>query len=384
MGCSAFFDDLSLIIRLRLERPSVCNSESERTEWIRPSMLTSAPHSASDSLVTTAPDLESTRLAPTYREDLRTGPPDIFEEVTETDWSDLSWKKLGRPYRVENFSRHRKEWDSDHGEEMPVPVQWEHFNRHFHSLFIEDYSQSRKLVASRLSDEAKRLCFAGVRETLGELTRLKVWNHVHRVEDAVWDPRGKRALFEGLEVVRPRILFLGAADGYEAMQLLAQYPGGEAVLVDYDDFCRTDRFGGFPEAYPFLGRNPATSSWEVFRRNDFRIHFDVEDIRNLKYGPEFDIVLSVGLLEHFPDEHKPLVFDFHRRFLKPGGYAILTTPRRQFRSRAFYLIMADLMNYGYRELMDARQLGLYAWENGLEILRCGYIKAHNGLVARAR
>ena len=34
---------------------------------------------------------------------------------------------------------------------------------------------------------------------------------------------------------------------YEAMQLAAMYPGGHTLLVDYDDFCRTDRFGKFPE-----------------------------------------------------------------------------------------------------------------------------------------
>jgi hypothetical protein len=34
--------------------------------------------------------------------------------------------------------------------------------------------------------------------------------------------------------------------------------------------------------------------------------------------------------------------------------------------------------------MDIRQLGLYAYENGFEILRAGHIKAHNGLVCRAR
>jgi SAM-dependent methyltransferase len=204
------------------------------------------------------------------------------------------------------------------------------------------------------------------------------------VEDAVWDPRGKRGLFEGLDLERPEILFLGAADGYEAMQLLAMYPGGHAVLVDYDDFCRTDRFGRFPEAYPFLGHSRQTGQWTVYYREDFDIDFAVADIRDLTYGRAFDVVLSVGLIEHFPDAHKPLVFDFHRRFLKPGGYAIMTTPRRQLRSKLFYLAMGEIMNYGYRELMDARQLGLYAYENGFDILRCGYIKAHNGVVARAR
>jgi hypothetical protein len=88
-----------------------------------------------------------------------------------------------------------------------------------------------------------------------------------RVQDAVWDPPGKRALFQGLDLKRPEILYLGAADGYEAMQLLATYPGGHAVLVDYDDFCRTDRFGKFPEAYPFLGHG------RIAYREDMAIDF---------------------------------------------------------------------------------------------------------------
>jgi hypothetical protein len=74
----------------------------------------------------------------------------------------------------------------------------------------------------------------------------------------------------------------------------------------------------------------------------------------------------------------------HRRFLKPGGYAIMTTPRVQTTSKLFYTLFADVMNFAYRELMDVKHLGLYAYENGFEILRHGRIKAHNGLITRAR
>jgi 2-polyprenyl-3-methyl-5-hydroxy-6-metoxy-1,4-benzoquinol methylase len=108
------------------------------------------------------------------------------------------------------------------------------------------------------------------------------------------------------------------------------------------------------------------------------IDYEVADIRDLTYGREFDLVVSVGLIEHFPDEYKPVAFDFHRRFVKPGGYVIMTTPRDQLRSRAYYSIMSDRLNFGYRELMDVWQMGRYAHENGLDILRAGVIKAHNG------
>ncbi len=328
--------------------------------------------------------LGQTGTTPYYRYDTRTTPPDVFEDVSTTHWSELTWGDLGRPYLVDNYSSHRRRWENERGEEMPVEVQWEHFNRRFHSLFMEDPDASTVRARRDLMEHLKEADLHGAMEVVQGLMQTKIWNYVHRVQDAVWDPRGKRALFEGLDVEKPNVLFLGAADGYEAMQLLAMYPGGHAVLVDYDEFCRTDRFGAFPEAYPFLGDDPATGSTTVYHREDFDIDFVVRDIRDLDYGKEFDIVLSVGLIEHFPDEYKPLVFDFHRRFLKPGGYAIMTTPRRQLRSKLFYVAMGNLMNYGYRELMDARQLGLYAYENGFDILRAGYIKAHNGLIAQVR
>lgn len=326
----------------------------------------------------------STRVLDTHRIDLRTTPPDKFVDLTPTDWSRLRWADVGRPYQVTNYSRHRTDWEAEHGEEMAVQTQWEYFNKFFHELFITSVPERRAQLRKEFFEKFKGFDLGHIAETMMDFIQLAVWNRVHRQEDAVWDPRGKRALFEGLDVEKPNILFLGAADGYEAMQLLAMYPGGHAVLVDYDDFCRTDRYGKFPERYPFLGYDPSTGQHRTYFREDMDIDFDVEDIRSLKYGKEFDIVISVGLIEHFPDEYKPLAIEFHRKFLKPGGYAIVTTPRQQLQSKIFYKVMGEIMNFGYRELMDARQMGLYIHENGFDILRCGYIKAHNGLIAKVR
>jgi len=244
--------------------------------------------------------------------------------------------------------------------------------------------EAQNQAKAQFGDALSRLDLHEAKEALQDLAYLAVWNKIMRVEDAVWDPRGKRALFAGLDVKKPRILFLGAADGYEAMQLAAMYPGGEIVLVDYDAFCATDRFGQFPLDYPFLGVDPTTGHQRVWYRDEMPIHFEVADIRDLKYGKEFDVVVSIGLLEHFPDAHKAECLEMHRRFLKPGGTVVMTTPRNQFKSRVFYNVMADWMNHGYRELMDVRQMGLYCHENGFDIRRAGVIKAHNGLVMTLR
>lgn len=323
-------------------------------------------------------------VGPKYVIDVRDQPPDMFEDHSTKNWSKLTWKDVGRPYQVDKWSSEKKEYERTRGEPLPILDGWKKFNANFQKYFDTNVSDAAADARTELRTAVANFDVHGAQEAVEEMFHLLIWNRIHRVEDAIWDPRGKRALFGGLDVKNPRILFLGAADGYEAMQLAAMYPGGHTVLVDYDDFCKTDRFGKFPEAYPFLGVDPATGHKRVWYREEMNIDFEVEDIRNLKYGPEFDIVVSIGLVEHFPDEHKALAFEFHRRFVKPGGYVIVTTPRDQIRSRAWYYVMSDLLNYGYRELMDVNQLGLYSHENGFDVLRAGVIKAHNGLIMKVR
>lgn len=331
---------------------------------------------------------ETTRLTPHYRIDLRNAynlQPDRFLNANIVrDWSLLSWKEVGKPYRVENMSKSRTAWEKEQGKSMPAHTSWEFFNRSFHEWFEKDIPAAKSEAAKSFWKHMSRFNLKEVRYALKDWLMIHLWNYAHRIQDGIWDPRGKRALFQGLDLDKPRILFLGAAEGYEAMQLQAMYPGGECVLVDYDEFCKTTRFGDFPETYPFLGTDSSTGQPKVWYKSEMNLHYLVEDIRNLSFGKEFDLIISVGLLEHFPDEYKPEVMDWHRKFLKPGGYAILTTPRNQLRSRIFYRVMEDVMNHTYRELMDIRQMGLYVYENGFDILRHGFIKVHNGIVARPR
>lgn len=319
-----------------------------------------------------------------YRIDLRDQAPDLFDDVSAMDWSTLTWRDVGRPYRTEKWSSARRSYEQDHQQPLPIIDGWRLFNTAFHQFFLTDVPEAQSQARTQFGDALSRMDLHEAKEALQDIAYLAVWNKIMRVEDAVWDPRGKRALFAGLGVKKPRILFLGAADGYEAMQLAAMYPGGEIVLVDYDAFCATDRFGKFPLDYPFLGVDPTTGHQRVWYRDEMPIHFEVADIRDLKYGKEFDVVVSIGLLEHFPDAHKAECLEMHRRFLKPGGKVVMTTPRNQFKSRVFYNLMADWMNHGYRELMDVRQMGLYCHENGFDIQRAGVIKAHNGLVMTLR
>ncbi|UOQ91667.1 class I SAM-dependent methyltransferase [Halobacillus shinanisalinarum] len=333
-------------------------------------------------------DIGKTVKHPSYRADLRKFSEKEYNKFvtlnTVRDWSQISWKDVGRPYEVKSYAKDRTDWEEKHKMEMDPHTSWTFFNKAFHEWFMKDVPEETDTAKKEFINSLRTFNTGEVKQALGSIVQLQLWNYVHRIQDGVWDPRGKRALFEGLDVQKPRILFLGAAEGYEAMQLGAMYPGAEIVMVDYDEYCRTNRFPDFPEHYPFLGENPSTGQHKVFYKNDFQIEYIVDDIRNLDFGREFDIVLSVGLLEHFPDEYKHEVADWHRRFLKKGGYAVMTTPRKQIRSKIYYRIMADVMNHTYRELMTVKQMGLYMYESGFDILKHGYIKVHNGLVCRPR
>lgn len=334
-------------------------------------------------LILEAYELETTELTPTHRKDLRTYPPDVFVKLPETKWSNLDWKQVGLPYSIRTYSTHRSAWEERHGRKMPDLLQWKTYNKNLHELYHTSLVNRKMEVRKKLLSNLKHFKVEQADASLQSAIRLRIWDYLHRKEDAMWDPRGKRAFLDGLDIKHPRILHLGAGDGYDAMILISLY-GGEAQLVDFDDFCMTDRFGKFPTDYPFIARDPKTNYWNVFNKDDFNIEYKVEDIHKLTFSKEFDIVISSGLIEHFPDKYKPLIFHLHRQFLKPGGHIIFTASRNYARLRAFYHLMSEKLNYMYRELMSAPQLGLYAHQNGFKILRCGYIKAHNLVVAKEK
>ncbi len=342
-------------------------------------MAVYAPQIATDELVP-----ETTALTGQYRIDLRTSPPDIYIDESETNWADLRWQDIGKPVVMRRYSSLRREWEYAHEKPMPLATQWEYYNRSVHELFSANVPLERRIAMRKMLKYMRAFDFGNIGESLQELHYLSIWNRLHRFADAVWDPRGFRTLFGGLPLEKPNILFLGAGDGFEAMQLQALYPGGKITMVDCDEFAKTTRFGKFPENYPFLGKDNGSGQWKIYNKADFNIDYIVEDINDLNIRGKFDVVMSAGLLDHFPNMEKPGVFEWYRYYLKPGGYGIVTTPRLQGKSRLFFFTMKEITTFGYRELMSARQLGLYAYDNGFVVQRCAAIKAHNGVVLQLR
>ena len=116
-----------------------------------------------------------TELRDTHRIDLRRTERDAFADARPVDWSTLTWKDAGRPYRVENWSSKKLEWEARHGEQLPVPEAWSMFNRSFQSLFDTSPMQARM-------DALKK---AGLAVTRRELRAA--WEAMGEVQRALWE-----------------------------------------------------------------------------------------------------------------------------------------------------------------------------------------------------
>lgn len=71
--------------------------------------------------------------------------------------------------------------------------------------------EAQRQATAQFGEALSRLDLHEAKDALQDIADLAVWNKIMRVEDAVWDSLRKRALFAGLGVKRPRILFLACS-----------------------------------------------------------------------------------------------------------------------------------------------------------------------------
>jgi SAM-dependent methyltransferase len=68
----------------------------------------------------------------------------------------------------------------------------------------------------------------------------------------------------------------------------------------------------------------------------------------------YDLVYSIGLIEHFPD--KTEIVGAHVRLVRPGGLALIYVPADTPANRRSTGLAAEWENFGYRELMTPEEL----------------------------
>jgi SAM-dependent methyltransferase len=89
--------------------------------------------------------------------------------------------------------------------------------------------------------------------------------------------------------------------------------------------------------------------------------------RNPANTAQYDLVYSIGLIEHFPD--KTDILDAHIRLARPGGLVLIYVPIDSDANRAVTGMAADWENFGHRELMTPAELHQACLAAGLEVVR---------------
>jgi len=137
-------------------------------------------------------DIGQTRLMPTYRVDLRsTHSADRFYDANPIhDWSALSWKHIGRPYRVERWSVEKQRWEREHDQALPVKTSWQMFNRSFQHLFDTDALAARRAAAGRLARSALSIDLLAAWEAAEDMLLTTIWNKVQRVTLPMSEDKG--------------------------------------------------------------------------------------------------------------------------------------------------------------------------------------------------
>jgi 2-polyprenyl-3-methyl-5-hydroxy-6-metoxy-1,4-benzoquinol methylase len=89
--------------------------------------------------------------------------------------------------------------------------------------------------------------------------------------------------------------------------------------------------------------------------------------RDAGTADRYDLVYSIGLIEHFPD--KADIIGAHVRLVKPGGLMLLYVPIDTAANRLLTGLAAEWENFGYRELMTSEELCHVCTRPDLDVVR---------------
>jgi SAM-dependent methyltransferase len=153
-------------------------------------------------------------------------------------------------------------------------------------------------------------------------------------------------LLEGVDFARNSVLELGCGSGMNSVNLLNDHSFQKATLVDFSDQA--------------LGTAKANTA-------DHNVGLVCSDIFSLDLSERFDLVFSIGLIEHFTGERRSEAIAVHRRFTENDGLIMIIAPRKGALSP-----VSGLVNriQGYKEypFSDAEIEGLFQ-RNGLEVIK---------------
>jgi len=196
-----------------------------------------------------------------------------------------------------------------------------------------------------------------------QLTEKKYWdNHWNKVRlPIIIEPKTKHPINK--EVIRAFEKFLpkkklsaveiGGAPG-QFVAYLNKYHGYKTSVIEYSDIgCRKTK-----ENFDLLGLDV-----NVYKQDFFG---DFSDI------PPFDIVMSMGFIEHFNDLEE--VFRRHVKLLQKGGFLVLGVPNfRGISQKVLALTAPDMLSRHNLKAMDLKNWSTLETTYGLVPLFKGYL-----------
>lgn len=96
----------------------------------------------------------------------------------------------------------------------------------------------------------------------------------------------------------------------------------------------------------------------------------------------YDLVFSVGLIEHFPD--KTDILQAHVQLARPGGVVLIYAPLDSPLNRELTQVVPEWENFGYRELLTEAELAAACEHPDLEVLATAATGLFSVLWARRR
>lgn len=107
--------------------------------------------------------------------------------------------------------------------------------------------------------------------------------------------------------------------------------------------------------------------------------FETEDLLEPKHENEFDLILSVDVMEHIPDD--VAVFRNYHRALKPGGLLIVNTPSDQGGSDAHSQDEESFIEEHARNGYGEEEIRAKLADAGLEVLSFAYSYGKWGMLS---
>jgi SAM-dependent methyltransferase len=150
-------------------------------------------------------------------------------------------------------------------------------------------------------------------------------------------------LLEGID--RPVVLDVGLSSEQLDRAMLTR-TGGDVVILD---------------VHPDAGEAYARA---FGGRGAFILGDVISLAREGHHANRFDLVYSVGLIEHFPD--KSDILDAHIRLTKPGGIVLVYAPIDTPVNRRLTSLATEWENFGHRELLTPEELAAICRHASLE------------------